>query len=417
MPGLSPAEATALADEFEAGFRSSIISFWYPRAIDGDGGYRVGWDRRGRPAGDPRGIVSQARLVYVFARAARAGHRPDIMLDAAVHGYRYLRDVLWDTEHGGFVWMVDEPKKVTYGNAFGVFALAELARAGGPDEARNLAVQTIDKLQAHAHDDVDGGYREVFEPDWSLVPLARSPVDNGSARDKLLNTNLHVLEAMVAAHRAELDARATACAAELVEVLSHRAAHRRYRAPMTDSYTDHWRPRPLDRSVRFGQIVELAWMLVDAAEAIGGDVETARAVSDRLIRYTQQRGTDPESGGVWRSGWLGRPARNRTYESWAQAEALLAYGWRVTEGTDDDAADRLRATWRFIQQHVVDHAVGEWHDVVDRALVGRGPKGNAWKAGYHATRALLDGADLLRQYAVGPPAGTGADPVDDTATE
>jgi mannose/cellobiose epimerase-like protein (N-acyl-D-glucosamine 2-epimerase family) len=416
MPGLSPAEATALADEFEAGFRSSIISFWYPRAIDPDGGYRIGWDRRGRPAGDPRGVVSQARLVYVFARAARAGHRADVMLDAAEHGYRYLRDVLWDTEHGGFVWMVDDPHKVTYGNAFGVFALAELVRAGGPEEARELAVQTIDKLQAYAHDEVDGGYREVFEPDWSLVPLARSPVDKGSARDKLLKTNLHVMEAMLAAHRVDLDPRAAECARELVQVFCQRAVNRRYGAPMTDSYSDHWHPRALDRSVRYGQLVELAWMLVVAAEAVGADVQVARAVGDRLIEYTEKRGTDFESGGVWRSGWLGRSARDRSYESWAQAEALLAYAWRVQEGTDGAAADRLRATWRFIQDHVVDHAVGEWHEVVDRSLVGHGPKGSTWKTGYHPTRALLDGASLLRQYAIGRLAES-VDHGEDTLTE
>jgi len=71
-PGLGADEAVALADAFEASWRTSIISFWYPRAIDAAGGYRVGWDARGRPDKDERGTVTQARLVYVFARAARA---------------------------------------------------------------------------------------------------------------------------------------------------------------------------------------------------------------------------------------------------------------------------------------------------------------------------------------------------------
>jgi hypothetical protein len=122
--GLGADEALALADAFDASWRTSIISFWYPRAIDPAGGYRVGWDARGRPAQDERGTVSQARLVYVFARAVRAGHRPDAMLAAAHHGLAYLRDVLWDAEHGGFVWSLDRPQKTTYAQAFALFALA-----------------------------------------------------------------------------------------------------------------------------------------------------------------------------------------------------------------------------------------------------------------------------------------------------
>ena len=46
-PALGTDEADALAGAFEASWRTSIISFWYPRAIDPAGGYRVGWDARG----------------------------------------------------------------------------------------------------------------------------------------------------------------------------------------------------------------------------------------------------------------------------------------------------------------------------------------------------------------------------------
>jgi mannose/cellobiose epimerase-like protein (N-acyl-D-glucosamine 2-epimerase family) len=102
MTGLAAEEAHALADAFEASLRATILSFWYPRAIDVRGGYRVGWDARGCPARDERGIVSQARLVYVFARAARAGIRHDEMLVAAEHGASYLRTAMWDGAHDGF---------------------------------------------------------------------------------------------------------------------------------------------------------------------------------------------------------------------------------------------------------------------------------------------------------------------------
>src|SRR5215211_6727601 len=187
MSQLRPDEAGVLADEFEATFRTSLLNFWYPRAIDPDGGYRVGWDEHGRAtAHDPRSVVSQARMVYVFARAARAGMRPDTMRAAAVHGFEYLRDRAWDDEHGGFPWSRDDARKVTYGNVFVVFALAELVLAGGPDAASELARRTLEVLDTRAHDAEHGGYREIFAGDWSDVPLGeRSPVDSHPARFKL----------------------------------------------------------------------------------------------------------------------------------------------------------------------------------------------------------------------------------------
>jgi len=230
-PGLGAEEALALADAFEASWRTSIISFWYPRAIDPAGGYRVGWDARGRPTKDERGTVSQARLVYVFARAARAGHRSDAMLAAAHHGLEYLRDVMWDAEYGGFVWALDRPQKTTYAQTFALFALAELVRAGGNDDARELAARTLDLLETRAHDDEFGGYFELFAPDWSPAPRRDvSPIDLRPPRLKLVNTHMHALEAMTAAHRVELDARAELRVVELIDIFTTRAVRRRYGA-------------------------------------------------------------------------------------------------------------------------------------------------------------------------------------------
>jgi mannobiose 2-epimerase len=397
MSELSADAAAALADDFEAGFRTSIITFWFPRSLDPAGGYQVCWDGRGRPARDERGILAQARLLYVFARTARLGYRHEEMLDACAHGFRYLRDVLWDADDGGFRWMLDDPRKVSFGHAFALFALAEYVRAGGTDEVRDLAIRTLDVLETRAHDDEHGGYAEFFAPDWSPpVPRDMSPLDGRPASDKLINTHMHLMEAMVAAHRIDLDPRATARAVELVDVLANRANRSRHGAPINDAWTADWHPRKLDRSVRYGHLIELAWMLVDSADAVGAHQESARATAARMAAYVHQHGTDPETGGIWRSGTIGRSANDRRYEWWAQAEALMAAAWRVTETPDATEVERLRRIWTFIYTYVEDHVVGEWHDELDSERNGRGPKGSPWKAGYHSTRALLDGATLLR---------------------
>jgi len=395
-PGLGAEEALALADAFEASWRTSIISFWYPRAIDPAGGYRVGWDARGRPTKDERGTVSQARLVYVFARAARAGHRPDAMLAAAHHGLEYLRDVLWDAEHGGFVWSLDRPQKTTYAQSFALFALAELVRAGGNEDARDLAVRTLDLLETRAHDDEFGGYFELFAPDWSPAPRRDiSPIDRRPPRVKLVNTHMHIMEAMAAAHRVCLDERATARVVELVDIFTTRAVRSRYGAGLTDAWQREWRPERRDKLVRYGHLPEVAWMLLDSAAAVGAPLEAPRRVATTMLDYCARFGTDPD-GGIWRQGPLGKPVTDRNYEWWSQAEALMAYASMLRHTDDGEYADRLRAVWAFIRAYCIDPVVGEWHDLLGPDRRGQGPKGSPWKAGYHSTRALLDAAVLLR---------------------
>ena len=73
----------------------NILPFWYPGAIDRRGGYHLYFDATGRTrARGPRMIVTQARMVWLFARLARFGHRPAAMLEAAEHGCRYLREAI-----------------------------------------------------------------------------------------------------------------------------------------------------------------------------------------------------------------------------------------------------------------------------------------------------------------------------------
>ena len=249
----------------------------------------------------------------MFARAARAGHRTDAMLAAAHHGLAYLRDVLWDEEYGGFVWSLDRPQKTTYAQAFALFALAELVRAGGDHDARELAVRTLDLLEANAHDDEYGGYFELFAPDWSSAPRGdESPIDRRPPRVKLVNTHMHVLEAMAAAHRVDLDPRATtARTVELVDVFATRAVRRGYGAGLTDA----WQRRLASRAPRpHGPLRPPPRGRVAAGRLRGrrrARPSTHRSRSPRPCSTTPPASAPTPIGGIWRQGPLGKPATDR----------------------------------------------------------------------------------------------------------
>jgi mannobiose 2-epimerase len=122
--------ALGLAAEKE--LREGILAFWAIRAVDRDqGGFfgRIGEDGRPDP-GAGKGGVLNARILWTFSAALR--HRPDpLYRSLADRAFDYLLEHFWDAEHSGLYWEVDnggrmlQGRKQTYGQAFGIYALAE----------------------------------------------------------------------------------------------------------------------------------------------------------------------------------------------------------------------------------------------------------------------------------------------------
>ena len=84
--------------------RGDVIDVWFPRSVDRlRGGYNCDFDRRWRPQGpQDRLLEFQARQMRSAARLAMAFPEEDRFIDFALHGLRYLRDVMWDRRYGGW---------------------------------------------------------------------------------------------------------------------------------------------------------------------------------------------------------------------------------------------------------------------------------------------------------------------------
>src|SRR5688572_10368691 len=82
----------------ERNLKDNIIPFWLNKSIDkANGGYILSHDVKGVEQADTtKGIVTQSRMVWLFSRLSREGYRPAETLGAAEHGFRFLRDKMWD---------------------------------------------------------------------------------------------------------------------------------------------------------------------------------------------------------------------------------------------------------------------------------------------------------------------------------
>jgi cellobiose epimerase len=402
----SAPDLAAIAPAVEKNLDKAIVNFWYPRSIDEQyGGYLVDFDAHGRFKGQaPKMIVTQARMLWLSSRLVREGRGGAAMREAARQGYRFLMDRMWDREHGGFYWEVDRtgrtvvaPLKHLYGQAFGLYALSEYARATGDAQALADATRLFEVLEAKAHDAKFGGYIEFFSRDWTQAPADVAPYLGVPAGLKSMNTHLHLLEAMSAFYRASHLPLAAIRLAELATIESTTVV-RKTAGACTDQYERDWTPRltPSTARASYGHDLENIWLLVDAYDALQQPVaplvDLFRALFDNALAH----GYDPAAGGFFDSGPLGQDADRRGKTWWVQAEALVSAltMYRITG--ERRYADVFERTWRFVDQHQTDWTDGEWWETVAEDGATTGDKAHRWKAGYHNGRAMLECLRLLK---------------------
>lgn len=392
--------------EMKKALDENIHAFWYPKSLDTKrGGYHLHFGPDGAAAKEgPKGLVTQARMLWYFARMARAGHGDKAAnLKAADHGYRFLTRQMWDPTYGGFAWEVDaagqvrtKPKKHLYGQSFALYALSEYAMASGRKDVLDFAVKFFHILEKQAHDKRHGGYIEFFNEDWS--PAIEGSYMSAPGDYKLMNTHLHLMEAMTTFYRASKLPLARERLLELMTIESN-AVVRKDMAACTDQYKRDWTPVLEGNGARisYGHDLENIWLLVDAAAAADVPVAPLMDLFRANFAYSMKYGWDEVNGGFWYWGPFNAPAAGRSKSWWVQSEVLVSALTMYRLTGDELYAQVFLKTWAFVNKHQIDWKNGEWWPEVDDSLKARGAKGGLWKAAYHNGRAMIECLTLLRE--------------------
>lgn len=404
-----------LAGEIEKHWKDELLPLWFPRAIDQERGgfysqFNEDWSRGDR---NDKTIVYQARMTWVCAQVAM--RYPELRpqyLKYTRHGVDCLERVLWDREHGGFYWGLDEKGQVVdrygtekhaYGISFGIYGLAAAYKATKDARALEMAKRTFAWLDRHGHDGRNGGYYEAFARDGSVI---LAPAKGGKKTDQLgtqygfksMNSHIHLLEALTELYGVWPDPKLEARLREVFGVVRDKVAVEP--GCLNLYFTPDWRAVPDHDS--FGHDVETAYLLLEAAEALkqASDART-NAVAKSLVDHGLEWGWDNENGGFYDRGAAFSAAWAREKVWWTQADGLNAlllmhekYGSR-----DPRYFKAFLQQWDFIRKHQVDATHGGWHNTVSaegHAEPGR-PKATIWKAAYHDGRALMNVAERLRK--------------------
>lgn len=408
-PGAELARVLASMPVLERLLERNILPFWDGDVVDSvDGGYRLNHDQACRWKGPAdKHLVTQARTLWFFSRLTAAGRDPERHASAARHGFAFLAEHMWDREHGGFYWAVNsggrgatKDGKHLYAQAFALMALSEFSAATGSSEAADLARELFALVDRVAHDGEQGGYREMFRRDWGAWPERQAGYLGLPPAAKLVNTHLHLLEALTAFVRLAGDPIARERLHELV-IIQGSTAVRRSIGVTTDVHRRDWKALrgPAYDRVVYGHELQNSWLLREACVTLGLAPTLLDGACGRMLGYVLRFGYDREQGGWYHTGPLGGAADRREKVWWVQADGLLGMleGYRMSGVPELLSCYHGTLDWIVRRQADWDH--GEWHDTIAADGSIRGDKAGPWKCPYHGGRALLRCLDLLPSLA------------------
>lgn len=409
--GPTPETCRRLADEIERHWKQDLLPRWFPRCVDNQhGGFSPHW-REDWSKGDQndKTLVFQSRMTWVCARVAmRYPELKTEYLKYTKHGADFVARVMWDGQHGGFFWGLDETGKLgdrnggekhVYGIGFAIYALSAAYEATKDPAALDLAKRTFAWLEEHAHDKANGGYYEALTREGRPILEGRKADAIGTRYGfKSMNSHIHLLEALSELAHVWPDPLVQTRLREVFHIVRDKVAVEP--GCLNLFFTPDWRAVPDHDS--FGHDVETAYLLLEAACVLKQPFDPKTlAVARSLVDHALQWGWDEQRGGFYDKGAAFSPAWEKEKIWWTQAEglnALLLMHERFGSQTPRYFA-AFQKQWDFITKYQVDHRHGGWYETVSaegHAAPGQS-KGTVWKAAYHDGRALMNVAEGLRR--------------------
>lgn len=393
----------AWAERFRAELEGNILPFWERKVIDRKrGGFFGTIDSAGTVHPDaPRSLVVNARILWTFSAAARL--LDGAWRDTADWAYDAITSRFWDGEYGGLFWMMGadgtplSTRKQVYGQAFGIYALAEHFRATGNAASLDFAKRLFALIDGHCRDADGLGYLEARDRDWRPLEDVRLS-DKDLNSPKSMNTHLHVLEGYTNLLRVWRDPLLLARQTEVLTVmLDHIVDHGHFRL----FFDMGW--RPMSDHVSFGHDIEGNWLLVEAAEVLGDAGLRARAkeAALSLAEAVLAQGVEPDGSVLYEADGQGRLIDVKKHW-WAQAEAVIGFYNAYQLSGDEKFLNASHRVWDYIDTKVINRVHGEWYAKLTREGVpltdSEDPDAyivGPWKCPYHNARACFEMIERL----------------------
>lgn len=377
-------------EEVRENLTSGILPYWLGLK-DPKGGFYGEVSSDGKVLYDaPRGVILNARIIWSFASAYQALHETSYLV-AAVHARDYFLEHFCDHKYGGVYWSVDkdgerlDTKKQLYAQGFAIYGLSELYKVTKDDEVLKNAINLYKVVETYFADRENGGYIEALARDFSpLEDMSLSAHDINA--DKTMNSHLHILEAYANLYQVWPEEELKGAVERLLDIIGTKVMAADGHLQLY--FRKDWSVMP--GGVSYGHDIETSWLAQECAFALK-DLDIVNRVRPWALAMGKAGNEGLLPDGSLRYEKLLDGTFDDSRQWWVQAESVVGNLWLWKYHSDPQGADRALAAWKFIKEHLVDAAAGEWW----WAMLPDGkpdlsqPKAGFWKCPYHNTRMCL----------------------------
>jgi mannobiose 2-epimerase len=381
-----------MKEKLEKHLLAKIVPFWTKLADWNHGGFYAVVDANDLSIKKEanKGLVQHARILWTFSALENkykdGRFRP--FMDLA---YRFLMDTFADKMHPGFFWIVQndgalfDSRKVTYGQGFAIYGLAEYYKATHISAALEKARETFDWIEKNAFDTGAFGYWEEFSRDWKRTEC--QILGDGIPKTVYtVNTGLHLLEAYVNLFEAQPDEAVRQAVVNLIRIFETR---------MYNSFTGSLTPyfdggyQSLDPLCSFGHNIEASWLIDEASRKVGLNDPKLSVMTDELANTVLKNG--------FNGNYVATSERNGKKDLsevwWVQSEAMTGFYNQYQKTKKKIWLIAFKNVWKSVNDRLVDsRPEGEWFWSADETGAPNLQRGIAeiWKTPYHNGRCLLE---------------------------
>ena len=422
---------TKILFELLDNLQTQIIPKWYPLSLDKKyGGYfsNLSYDFKVMPDQDKM-IVTQARHIWTLSKLAHL-FNDESLLNYAFHGFKFLKDKLWDNTFGGFYTIRNQEgylteykgyldEKRTYGNAFAIYGLAALYEVTKNEEVLTLAKQTFDWIEEKAFDEKFNGYfqflTQVGIPFDKKSDYKTKAIDENEVGFKDQNSSIHLLEAYTELYNVwkspELHSKLKNILLLIRDLITTKQGY------LILFFDRKWNPVTFRNAskeeresnygldhVSFGHNYETAFLMLEASYVLGLQNDTKTLITaKKMLDHAIENGWDKNSGGFFDEGYYFKENGKcqiikDTKVWWSQAEGLNALLLFSKIFPDEKKYYELfLKQWDYIKTYLIDKVNGDWYwgSLEKEPHYQFEPKANIWKGTYHTARALMNCIKML----------------------
>ncbi len=376
----------------------NIVEFWSEEAFANPHELFGEIDFYGNPKKNaPQSVLLYSHVIWALASVSVFLNN-DSYLQKALRLQKKLNEVFFDSENGGYFWLIDHENKPVVETKFVraqaavMLAYTKLFELTQNDKMLTKAMAVFYSLETRCADFKNGGYIEAFSRNWDSTEDYRisSLVPN---MPKSTITHIQTLHAMCELYKVSGNPHVKNAAKSLLELVVEKGIENNHIIPYC---TMDW--QRASEYYSFGHDIEALRVIATAAKILFDQEKTDKIIELSLKMSREFLSIAFENKGAvsYEYDFCAKEYDSNVHR-WVQSEAMFGLLNAYNLSGDSAFLEATIDVWDYINKNMIDRKNGEWYSMVDCSGQAHfhTPKQGEWRTPYCNVNSILGALGLL----------------------